>query len=113
DENPREASSTKMSLPRVLRFLAVACRLPPAACRACRLLPAVFVERLHEVFGDRIGGAAFDLPALEHEDDLAVLHKRDLRRGGRIAREIAARALGRFRVLPGEDSRQVFRLWLR
>ena len=32
DENPREAPSTEMSLPRVLRFLAVACRRPPIQC---------------------------------------------------------------------------------
>src|SRR5688572_8774105 len=64
---------------------------------------AVLVERADEIVRDVVCRTAFDLPALEHEHDLAVLHERNLRRRRRIAGEIAARSLGGVGVLAGEN----------
>src|SRR6476620_605092 len=70
-------------------------------------LSAEPIERVGQVRRDRVSGAAFDLPALEHEHDLAILQQADRRRAGRIAREVGACLRGRLDVLAGEDRRRV------
>src|SRR5690348_16358650 len=66
------------------------------------LVGAVLLEGFFEILGDFRRHAPLDLPALEHEDELSVLEKADLRRGGRIAGEVAARLLRRLHVLSSE-----------
>ena len=54
--------------------------------------------------------SALDLPALEHEHDVAILEQSDLRRAGRIAGEVRAGLRRRLDVLAGEHGREVIRL---
>src|SRR5690349_21128974 len=75
-----------------------------------KLRSAVLVERADQILGDRVRGTSLDLPPLEHEDHLAVLHQRDLRRRRRIAGEIAASARSSIRVLAGEHGGELIGL---
>src|SRR2546423_6638654 len=60
-------------------------------------------EGLCEFVRDLFGEAVLDLAAFEHVDELAVTEERDLRRGGRVWREVRARARRRLDVSAGED----------
>lgn len=76
-------------------------------CRNAVGTRAEVVERLNQIVRDVVGRPALDLPALEHEDNIAVFHEGDLRRGRGVAGEVAASARGRVRILTRENRREM------
>src|SRR4029450_251338 len=67
---------------------------------------AVGLERFLQFGGDHVRRAPFDLAALHHVNELAVLHDRDRRRRWWIRREVIARRLGGFDVGAREHGRE-------
>src|SRR5438874_829349 len=73
----------------------LSCRRPGGSAEAS--------EGLCEFVRDLFGHSVLDLVAFEHVDELAVTEERDLRRGGRVGREMFARARRRLDVRARED----------
>src|SRR6267143_462450 len=65
-------------------------------------LSAVLLEGRGQIGRDVAGVATLDVAPFQHEYESPVLEQRDLRRGGRVAREVAARAGRRVGVLSRE-----------
>src|SRR6185295_2479531 len=85
-------------------------RSSSALRRAARLRSAVPVERVDEILSDLFRRAPFDLPALDHVHELAVLEQTDLRRRRRIPREIRASPRRGFGILTGKYGRRMIGL---
>src|SRR5213078_1147108 len=64
-------------------------------------------ERVDEIVRDLFRVASFDLPALEHEHELAILEQTDLWRRRRVAREVGPGACRGFDVLAREYGRRM------
>src|ERR1043165_2498839 len=80
--------------------------LHPSSFSLCRRRAGGSAEALEgarEFVCDLVGAAVLDLVAFEHVDELAAAEERDLRRGGRVGREVLARLDRRFDVRAGED----------